>query len=378
MPFARFMELALYDPDGGYYRSAEARPGRAGDFLTAPELHPIFGATLATGCARRLGAAGPAGPVRRPRARGRRRARWRSAILDGIATTRPAWPRPSATGRSRSTRDGSPRSRRRLATPGSAGDPRPPTRAVHGVVLANEVLDALPVHRVVQRGDELRELAWTSASTGPSSRSRSTRRRPALAARLAAEGVELVDGQTAEICLGGRRLGRAAPPPPRARRRAAHRLRPPAAELYDPVRRRDGTLRAYVRHRSTTIRTARRAAGPDGARRRDRGRAGRRRPPACRPREHDPGRGADGARDPGAAAGGPGRPGDHVGGLLAVRVGAAAHARPGRDGPLPGHGLRPGLAGRARTAPGARPLARLPATARPAALASRSRPAPPH
>ena len=47
MPFDRFMWLALYDPDGGYYRSAEARPGRAGDFLTAPELHPIFGATLA-------------------------------------------------------------------------------------------------------------------------------------------------------------------------------------------------------------------------------------------------------------------------------------------------------------------------------------------
>ena len=46
MPFARFMQLALYDPDGGYYRSDAARPGRSGDFITAPELHPIFGATL--------------------------------------------------------------------------------------------------------------------------------------------------------------------------------------------------------------------------------------------------------------------------------------------------------------------------------------------
>ena len=44
--FARFMDLALYDPDGGYYRSEAARPGRDGDFLTAPEAHPIFGAAL--------------------------------------------------------------------------------------------------------------------------------------------------------------------------------------------------------------------------------------------------------------------------------------------------------------------------------------------
>src|SRR4029079_750933 len=47
MTLARFMELALYDPDGGYYRGAESRPGRSGDFLTAPEAHPVFGQALA-------------------------------------------------------------------------------------------------------------------------------------------------------------------------------------------------------------------------------------------------------------------------------------------------------------------------------------------
>jgi SAM-dependent MidA family methyltransferase len=45
--FDRFMEMALYDPDHGYYRAPESAPGRTGDFITAPEAHPIFGATLA-------------------------------------------------------------------------------------------------------------------------------------------------------------------------------------------------------------------------------------------------------------------------------------------------------------------------------------------
>src|SRR5215216_1458882 len=37
IPFARFMELALYHPVCGYYLSPLRRPGRPGDFLTAPE-----------------------------------------------------------------------------------------------------------------------------------------------------------------------------------------------------------------------------------------------------------------------------------------------------------------------------------------------------
>src|SRR4029079_10689932 len=47
MSFTRFMEIALYDPTSGYYRSAQARPGREGDFLTAPEPHSIFGRAIA-------------------------------------------------------------------------------------------------------------------------------------------------------------------------------------------------------------------------------------------------------------------------------------------------------------------------------------------
>ncbi|MFZ1830408.1 MAG: class I SAM-dependent methyltransferase, partial [Candidatus Competibacteraceae bacterium] len=40
--FARFMELALYAPGLGYYRAGARKFGPGGDFVTAPELSPLF------------------------------------------------------------------------------------------------------------------------------------------------------------------------------------------------------------------------------------------------------------------------------------------------------------------------------------------------
>src|SRR5512144_2513980 len=45
--FARYMELALYEPGLGYYASGARKFGAGGDFVTAPELSPLFGRTLA-------------------------------------------------------------------------------------------------------------------------------------------------------------------------------------------------------------------------------------------------------------------------------------------------------------------------------------------
>jgi SAM-dependent MidA family methyltransferase len=45
--FARFMELALYAPGLGYYSGGAAKLGKDGDFTTAPEITPLFGQTLA-------------------------------------------------------------------------------------------------------------------------------------------------------------------------------------------------------------------------------------------------------------------------------------------------------------------------------------------
>ncbi|MFA5171401.1 MAG: SAM-dependent methyltransferase [Sulfuriferula sp.] len=45
--FARYMELALYAPGLGYYSAGAAKLGAAGDFITAPEISPLFGRSLA-------------------------------------------------------------------------------------------------------------------------------------------------------------------------------------------------------------------------------------------------------------------------------------------------------------------------------------------
>jgi SAM-dependent MidA family methyltransferase len=44
--FEKFMEMALYDPEFGYYTSGKARIGRKGDFFTSSHLHPAFGGMI--------------------------------------------------------------------------------------------------------------------------------------------------------------------------------------------------------------------------------------------------------------------------------------------------------------------------------------------
>lgn len=47
MPFARFMEMALYEPGLGYYTAGARKFGAEGDFVTAPEISPLFARCLA-------------------------------------------------------------------------------------------------------------------------------------------------------------------------------------------------------------------------------------------------------------------------------------------------------------------------------------------
>ena len=50
MSFSRYMDLALYHPRWGYYRNGSIKFGRDGDFITAPEITPLFARCLANQC----------------------------------------------------------------------------------------------------------------------------------------------------------------------------------------------------------------------------------------------------------------------------------------------------------------------------------------
>ena len=242
MPFARFMDLALYHPDGGYYRSSDARPGRAGDFLTAPELHPIFSQMLGRAVEEAWHVLGEPDPfVVQEHGAGE------GALAIPLLRDLPAAIRYSPVEvdarRLAALRD-------RLGAEGLVDRliDVDTGRSFDGVVIANEVLDALPVHRVRRRGDALRELAVGLGADEAFEEVEVEPTTPALAARLAAEGIELVDGQTAEIALGVDDWVATAVRPLRRGLALFIDYGAPAAELYDPVRRRDGTLRGFVRH----------------------------------------------------------------------------------------------------------------------------------
>ena len=47
LPFSRYMELCLYSPGLGYYSAGTAKFGEAGDFVTAPEISPLFAEGIA-------------------------------------------------------------------------------------------------------------------------------------------------------------------------------------------------------------------------------------------------------------------------------------------------------------------------------------------
>jgi len=135
--FARYMELALYEPGLGYYAGGAQKFGAAGDFVTAPELGSLFGRTLA----RQLKALD-------------------SPILEfGAGSGALAATLLSQHGFDYRIVEISPqlqaRQQARLGTRAHWLE-RLPER-IRGVVIANELVDAMPVHAVAWRAQGIME-----------------------------------------------------------------------------------------------------------------------------------------------------------------------------------------------------------------------------
>ena len=152
MPFARYMELALHAPGLGYYAAGSRKLGAEGDFITAPELSPLFGRTLARQMAQVLR---PGEAILEFGAGSGALAEAIVGDLDApyfILETSP---------------DLRERQQARLGARVQWLDTLP--RNFRGVMLANEVLDAMPVHLmawtasgILERGVTANEgqLAW--------------------------------------------------------------------------------------------------------------------------------------------------------------------------------------------------------------------------
>jgi len=245
IPFREFMALALYHPALGYYASAREKIGRSGDYLTSPELTPLFGAMLGRqlremwerlGRPERFGAV-EAGPGTGVLARdvlswaGRAAPDFAQALRYTLVETSAALAE---------------RQRATLAAEGLAAEWRdglPP--AVTGCIFSNELLDALPIHRVAVKGGALREVYVTVDGDGFAEELRDPA--PDVSAYFDALGLLPGDGCLAEVNLEAPRWVASAAGALGRGYVITFDYGYEAAELYVPWRT-DGTLLCFYRH----------------------------------------------------------------------------------------------------------------------------------
>lgn len=243
--FARFMEQALTHPEFGYYLSIEPRAGFAGDFLTAPETHPIFGHALSRQIAQCWDMLGQPRPFV-VREDGAGAGTLAIDILCGLRDERRDVL--EATRYELSDANGS-RVDEALARMTAAGFDAQAARAsaepFTGVLLANELLDAFPVHRLIVRDGALMEIyvgwqdGWFADDVGPLSD---------VGLTDTLRGLELAEGQRLEVSPSVQAWARGIGQQLQRGYAVLIDYGYPAHELYSPDERFDGTLRTYSGH----------------------------------------------------------------------------------------------------------------------------------
>ena len=244
--FHDWMKAALYDPDGGYYQSADrARWGREGDYRTSPERSELFAATFAHYFAGLLDEDLTIVEC------GAGNGSFAAGLLSTLREQSPSIFAGTRYIVYDVSDDALSRARERLAQFGDRVEFYSDWDLVsvkHGIVFANELLDAFPIHRVLKTEeglsefyvtvDEDGEFGWT---TGPLST-------PRLTEFCSAHSLELANGQIIEINLAiDDWLTQVA-----AKLDNGFVITvdygAEADELYDPIQRPEGTLRGFSRH----------------------------------------------------------------------------------------------------------------------------------
>lgn len=248
---AEFMEVALYHPEHGYYARAAQRSGRGGDFFTSVDVSPLFGELIAVQLEEmwRLLGAGAFDLVEAGAGNGR----LANDVLDAAARHFPAFYnnlRLTLVERSAEARAA------QRSTLGAHAERFVESRAdlpskVRGVVFANELLDAFPVHVVVMKPDGPREI-FVAERDGALVEAQGTLTGDARA-ELSQLEAPISSGVRAEVSPGARAwIGRAAAAIERGFLLLidyGHEAR----ELHSPTHQ-SGTLMAYRAHTAGAVR----------------------------------------------------------------------------------------------------------------------------
>ena len=251
--FASFMEACLYEPGLGYYTSAGRKVGAAGDFYTSISVHASFGRVIAREIAQMWRCMGTPASFTLVECGGGN-GRLACDIMDYLAECEPEMyggvtlvlvERESSLEAAQGDQLARHRAQLRWVTPEdfSSG-----AFTFSGCLYSNELIDALPVHRVVMTSDGLQEI-YVTVNDGEFAEEAGPLSTPALADYLQRIGITLHPGKQAEINLAA----------PKWLKTAAQALLHgyiltidygyPAMELFAAHRNR-GTLLCYHRHQT--------------------------------------------------------------------------------------------------------------------------------